>query len=291
MEKGLLNLGDWEAISERRSFLMVETKEVIDKKGLIEVLIPDNPLIAHEKTSRRILERGNKKWRWPAGGCAIILKLKDSQVLLTVQKDSGAPSYAGHDTIGAGLGSSTAEILYPLRTAIREGIEEIIIQTPSGVVCPSMMIDPFGFSLEIRETVRDSISLFSETRGLNLIQAPVSFIDLPGQKTVEIDWRGMKANCQALVNFDQGVNGIDLLAAVQIDVDCCLDDLSLFDGEVMGGNPINRVVNAYELENLKPTGRIIASWQKGTRIKCDEGVFPHPFIPHTRDIMEALSRV
>ncbi len=74
MKEGHLELDDYLAILERRSFLMVEVYELIQRAQSISIKIADNPVCATEKSSRRFIEfenraeKGGKAWRWPAGG-------------------------------------------------------------------------------------------------------------------------------------------------------------------------------------------------------------------------------
>lgn len=291
MEKGLLQYNDWAAIVERRAFLLASTNEVSVSEKLINVIVDDNPIVATEKTARRFLEIDNKNvWRWPAGGTMIILNLTDAQIGLTVHKDSGSPSYANHDTIGAGLGSTREEILYPLRTALREGLEEIVILTPDGVVVPILEEDHFGFSLEIESILRDSAKLHNIKSAF--FSAPAKYLNLLEEKVIQTSWRGISTNCRALVNFDKAVNGIDLLKVIVVNIPYELKEIAVYDGEVIGGsNLLNRQINAYEMSGNKPTGRIIASWQSGQKMTPKDGIFPNAMVPHTKQIFMALANM
>jgi len=286
----LLTLKELLAIQEKETFLLVQTSNVTITPGHLRVEIADNPSVAINKLSRRVLETGsNTDWRWPAGGAAMVVGLSDGQqVLLTLHRDKGAPSYADCDTIGSGLGGSVEEIHYPLRTALREGVEEIFLRTPTGLVCPYLGQDHFGFDLALAEIVRSGARLFPELKDVSLYEVKASLVNTALMQEIQVVWQGKERTCQALVCLDPKTRGIDVLTILHLRLDCNLEDLIVLDGELVGNKPINRVVNAYELKGFKPTGRIIASWQSGRHQGAVEGVYPYKTTPVLQVIDEAL---
>jgi len=303
MKDGMLEYSDWEAIRQRRSFLMVPVRRLEQSGQSVLIEIADNPIVATEKRTRRFLERenkaenGGKAWRWPAGGSVIFLKLKDCTVLLLINRDLGAPSYKNHDTIPAGVGADESEILYPKRVATREGWEEPVIVTPKGVIYPVFQNDDYGFTLEMKSIIWDSVRTLRSSLGSaivpeKIVPANVRSVDLPDKKYLEIVWRGESVPCEATLNFDPETGGIDVLVAFMVDLSRFrLDEITVLDGEVVGGNLINRRIHAYEVVDLRPTGKIVAAWQAGKRQQIPEVEFPYQFVPHTAQIMEALKRI
>ena len=278
------------SLTERRAFLLAQAQASLSE-GLVTIDIPVDAPIATNKESRKAFEIPNNdgKWRWPAGGVAMIIKLTDAQVLLTLHRDKGAPSFAGHDTLSSGLGSSVREMLYPLETAWREGAEELCIVTPKHIVCPIPATDHFGFGLELTDVTRCTANLFPELRDKPIVDIATNFLALPGEKKVVINYAGKTRFAQGLVVLDPGTNGIDVLKAVAVPVDCSLDDLTVYDGEVNGvGGPLDRQVNALELdEYLRPTGKILVSWVRGKRVPVETKV--NPMTPVLKAVYDALS--
>lgn len=276
--------------TERHAFLLAQV-QATQTNGIVRIDIPADAPIATNKETRHSMEfapENKGKWRWPAGGVGIILKLRDANVLLTLHRDKGAPSYGGHDTLSSGLGSSIREMLYPLETAWREGAEELCIVTPDSVICPIPETDHFGFGLELTEVTRGTANLFPELTNKPVTDVTTSFLPLSGERQVVITYAGKTRTTSGLVVFDPNANGIDLLKVVVVPVDCSLADLTVYDGELAGKNPLNRRVNAYELdENFRPTGNIVASWLRGDRIESDT-MSSNPMTPVLKSVYDAL---
>lgn len=277
-------------LTERRSFLLAQV-QVTETSELVTINVPLDAPIATNKESRKWMEfdpENNGKYKWPAGGVGVILKLTDTQVLLTLHRDSGAPSYGGHDTLSSGLGSSVREILYPMETAWREGAEELCIVTPDAVICPIPETDHFGFGFELTEVARSTANLFPELASRPVVDVPVSFLPLRGERNLVINYAGKTRQTRGLVAFDPGSNGIDLLKAIVVPVNCSLADLRVYDGELAGTKLLNRQVNACELDkNFRPTGNTIASWVGGERIEV-EGSKQSPMTPVLKTFHDAL---
>jgi hypothetical protein len=278
-------------LTERHAFLIAQV-EASATETTVTIDIPKDALIATNKVSRRNLEqyRGTSpKWRWPAGGIAMIVECLDARMLLTLTRDKAAPSYAGHDTISSGLGGAVRELLYPLETAWREGAEELCIVTPEHVICPIPATDHFGFGLELSEVTRGTANLFPELSQKPIIDTTVQFLALKGERRVVINYLGKTRQTEGLVVFDPGTCGIDIIKATVVPVHCTLSELAVYDGEI-GGNskPLDRQVNAIELDrDFRPTGRCIASWMKGERVsRVDDTA--NPMSPVLRSVYAAL---
>lgn len=275
--------------TERHAFLLAQVQATQTDTD-VTIDIPADALIATNKASRHFLEidPSNKGvWRWPAGGVGMILKLHDCNVLLTLHRDKHAPSYNSHDTLSSGLGSSVREFLYPLETAWREGAEELCIVTPDGIVCPIPETDHFGFGLELTDVTRSTANLFPELAQKPVIDTVASFLPLKGERRVTVRYAGKMRQSSGFVVFDPNCNGIDLLKAVVVPVDCALADLTVYDGELAGQKPLNRQVNAYVLDDdFRPVGTIAASWVGGQRV--DTGSMSNPMTPVLKAFYDAL---
>lgn len=277
-------------LTERHAFLLAQVQATATDTDVV-IDVPPDALLATNKASRRYIEfdPSNKgTWRWPAGGIGLILQLVDCNILLVLHRDQGAPSYGGHDTLSSGLGSSVREFLYPLETAWREGAEECCIVTPDGIICPIPETDHFGFGLELTDITRSTANLFPELANKPVIDTVASFLPLKGERRVTIHHAGKTRQISGLVVFDSNCNGIDLLKAVVVPVDCALADLTVYDGELAGTKPLNRQVNAYVLDDdFRPIGTIAASWVSGQRV--DTGSMDaNPMTPVLKSFYEAL---
>lgn len=283
-------LEEFRAAAERRSFLLIPLESIEEKSESIKIGISDDPQVAFNKASRRILEFEIKKWRWPAGGAAIILELLNGKrSLLALHRDPRAPTYAGHNTLSSGLGCSIEEMLDPT-LIVREGIEEFVIQTPQGIIYPKFNDNSFP-ALNFKSISKDGASLRPETEKLPLIGAASSVLKgLPGEKEVQVNWRKKTYISHGLILLDPNVNGIDVLSVIVIKVKAnSWKDLKIYDGEVLGdGNLLNRTVHAYELdENLRPTGRISAGWKSGKLFTLPEET-KFPQTPVLKFILDQL---
>lgn len=277
--------------TERHAFLLARVAASISDSA-ITIDIPEDAPIAINKATRKEFESDRNHpgmFRWPAGGIGVILKLHDGQVLLTLHRDEAAPSYALHDTLSSGLGSSVRELLYPLETAWREGCEELCVVTPDHIVCPVPATDHFGFGLELTEVTRSTANLFPELRDKPVVDVTAEFLPLEGEKKVVINYKGKTRQAHGLMVVDMGTNSIDIIKAVVVPVDCTLNDLAVYDGEVGGGNKtLNRRVNALELdENFRPTGKVAVSWVHGKRVAFETVL--NPMTPVLRAVYNALS--
>jgi hypothetical protein len=280
------------AIQERRSFMLSPIEKIHDSSGRFEVILEDNPQVAFNKESRRIFELGIKnKWRWSAGGAGLSIKLQDGRMaLLSLLRDYGAPTYPGHLTLGTGLSCDLDEWLNPFRL-FRETAEEFVIKTTNGILYPNFEGNPFP-NLNFRAIANDSSSLRDETRKQPLIPASTYFVSsLPEQKTVSVVYKNKiyTSDLKGLVLLDPGVNGIDILSVVVMEVDAKdWRSLRIFDGEVVGGgNVLNRDVIALELDpqTMKP-GQIIGAWKSGNFYEQAKKSYPQT--PVLKCVIKAL---
>ena len=295
--KRIIDRDMYNAIKAKDSFvLFVIYKDAIvkDADGNVLINIPDNPPKIHTSRERNVVEQEASElgfFRMAAGGVATILKTADGKrVAITVRKDADSPSYAGHDTIGAGLSADEKEIFYPSLTAIREGMEEIAILDKGNLIYPKFFGDSFGLSYDIRCIAEQNKLLYKMLKSCGFRAAPAKFLDfgIYGKKlTVKFqDQESVTTN--VLVNIDEKRGGIDVLGAVEMEVESTLDELVIFDGEESNKKPFDRIINAWELDGNKPTGKIISSWQSGARIETQK---PGPMVPHTRQLFDVLAKL
>ncbi|MBI2109195.1 MAG: hypothetical protein HYT93_03410 [Parcubacteria group bacterium] len=237
-----------------------------------EIEIDDDPLVAVNKAGRKYFQESSLDWRWPAGGLAIILALKDNQnVLIALHRDAGAPSNPDCDTIAAGLGSSVEDMCYPLRLAFREGMEEVLVKTPHGVLYPHLQDDPFGHSLALKNIVESTARAIFNLSVSNFIPGEAFILETPAEEDVRVKWRGVSYLSRGIVLLDPKTHGIDVIKVLIMHAPCTLDELTVCDGECIDGVPIHRSVYAYELdEDHCPTGKIIAGWKAGARLSASQ---------------------
>ncbi|MBU3925435.1 hypothetical protein KJ854_05920 [Patescibacteria group bacterium] len=280
-----------DALRKRKSIYLVSLQELIENKNKVIIKIPDDPEVAFNKVTRNILEKVRTEWRWPAGGAAIIIKANGEAFLLSLLRDKGAPTYGGHTTLSTGLGGCEEDLENPLQIG-REAIEEIIIATPRGVIVPTFDIKPFGESIDIKSIVKIGADLRPETQSLPLIEASARIVRLSGEKEVRIVWKNKTSVCKGLVVVDKGVRGIDILQIAEIDLgNANLEDLKIFDGEIVGGNPLNRDLIVYKLDKktLTPTGKIVGRYSSGKfSVPADGTSFPQT--PVLQAVLQELAK-
>lgn len=268
-----------------------------DSNGNVIITIPNNPAILHVGKERRVIEREVSRlgyFRWAAGGGAIKIKTADSKnILVTIKKDEGSPSYANHDTMGAGLSSNDKEWIFPLCTAVREGMEEVIIKDKNNVLYPKFNMVLYGMSYDIRYIAEQNRTLakYKDVLGsCSLRSVNTKFIDFGAYgKELTVRFRDQEEKINnVIVNIDKGCGGIDVITATEIEVESALDELVLLDGEESNRVPLDRIINAWELNGNNPTGRILASWKTGKRIETQK---PGPMVPHTKQLFEILAKL
>lgn len=289
-----LSLADYIAIQERKNFLIVraEIDESPEDSGRLTVKVEDEAPVGYNKETRFWLERNainHGYWRWPAGGCAILAEFADNiKALLTVYRDAGAPTNANTETIGSGLGANETEIAYPLRTALREGIEEIIITDKHSIFYPLLHDDLFGFNLEIRSIALGGKLIFNEFHNHHAVGIPAHQLEFPGKTKVSVEWRGETYTTYALINKKPNIRGLDVLTAIEVKLPCTLKEITLRDGEIAGGNPLDRPIRAYEVANGRVTGKVLAAWEHGKRSDPPVNLWPAKLNPNLKTIIDAM---
>lgn len=291
-----LSLADYIAIRERQDFLVVRVEMEL-KGNIFHIFVPENEnaLTAFNKGTRFWLERhGENKgyWRWPAGGCALFVQCSDGkEALLTVYRSSSAPVNPNTETIGSGLGTNENEIAFPLRTAVREGVEEIIMVAKDQIFYPEITNDFFGFNIELQAIARTGARLFPEFRDAKTKAVSSKFIKFPDSRIIRVHWRGEEYTTNALFNIKENIRGLDVLTALKIKLPCGLDELVCRDGEVAGGNPLDRSIRAYEVLDGRITGKVIASWENGKSINPPETPWPAKLNPNLKQIVESFNNM
>jgi len=262
----LPSLDDHIAQKEREEFLIVQAKITKETKKTIEIVIDDNPITASTIAERRVIsdpkpENGSKEdIRFPAGGLGIIVKTPGQYHLMTVLRASKS-SFDRHLNTFSGLGC-VSEITDPERTAIRKGLEDLIIIAKNKIIIPQFKNNPFS-RIDTKAIIRDGATLYKETQKLQTEEAPAHFISLPNEKEFKITWRGSEYTYQGLPARDPGTRGLDFIKIMAIEFGEKLEDLKFLDGRIIGGrNPLNRDIYALELDGaFKWTGKISAGWQ------------------------------
>ena len=247
---------------EKTGFALFAVEMRKETDGIV-IIIPDDPFVAINKADRKVMEftRG-EFWRWPAGGLLVTLEKKDSErISLVLLRDEKAPTYGGHMTACTGLGAGLEEALDPLLVMMREGLEELVIAIEGqGIVLP--VFSNMETGIDIDAIIDNGASLREETADLPLIKCETSILDLSGQQTIEVFWKGeLRSTSSSLIAIDKGVNGIDCLGAIKIKVPVdSWDELEIFDGEVFGGGELlNRAVYGLRHRSNEP----IALWKLG----------------------------
>jgi len=194
-------------------------------------------------------------------------------------RDEGAPTYAGHLTSSTGLSGTPEEWLDPLSLAIREGTEELIIANSSrGMVVPQLEgngVEQINLHIQtIAKSNQQTLLHFRPDIPPLSENIPMSFMDMPNEREIKIQWRDQESRQKGLINFDPGVNGIDFLKVAELDSSIFYlrgivvhaeseggfshpsigikDDFVLLDGEATGGGKfLNRKVYVINLGSFK----------------------------------------
>lgn len=262
----LPQLDDHIAQKEREEFLVVRAKIAKETGKTIEIVIDDNPETAISIAERRVISDpkpengGADNIRFPAGGLGIIVKTPGQNHLMTVLRASKS-SFDWHLNTFSGLGC-ISEITDPEKTAIRKGLEDLIIIAKNKIIIPRFKNDLFS-RIDIKAIIRDGATLHKDTQGLSIEEAPAHLLNLPNEKEFKITWRDNKYAYRGLPARDPGTRGLDFVKILVIEFDEKPEDLKFLDGRIIGGrNPLNRDIYALELdEDFKWTGKISAGWQ------------------------------
>ena len=289
----LPKLDDYTAQKEREEFLIVKAKIVKETEKAIEIVIEDNPETASNIAERRMISDpkpengGVENIRFPAGGLGIIIKTPGQNHLMTTVRISKS-SFDKHLTSFTGIGCAS-EITNPERTAIRKGIEDLIIVVGSKVIVPKFNADSFS-GINIKAIIQDGAMLYEETKKLPLKEAEAHMLNLPDEKEFKICWRNNKYTYQGLSVFDHGTRGLDFIKLMILKLNEKIENIKFLDGRIMGGkNLLNRDIYALELdEKLNWTGKINTGWKSGKLFTPPEGI-TFPQTPILKTILKELA--
>lgn len=203
---------------------------------------------------------GRQRIRFPAGGLGIILKTPEENFLITVLRTSKS-SFDRHLTAFTGVGCAS-EIADPEKTAVRKGLEDLIIVTAGKVVLPRFNIASFS-RINIEAVVRDGAALHAETEKLPLEEARGTILNLKNEKEFRIRWRGKEYSYRGLPVFDAGTRGLDFVKVTFIELNERIEEITCLDGRIMGGkNCLNRTIYALSLDkNYDLAGGINCGWR------------------------------
>ena len=290
----LPKLDDYTAQKEREEFLIVKARIVKETEKAIEILIDDNPETANNIAERRMIsdpkpENGSvEDIRFSAGGLGIIIKTPGQDHLMTTIRVSKS-SFDRHLTSFTGLGCAS-EITNPERTAIRKGIEDLIIVAGGKIIAPKFNDDSFS-GINIKAIVQNGAALYEETKKLPLKEAEARILNLPNEKEFKICWKNNEYTYQGLPVFDHGTRGLDFIKLMILELNEKLENIKFLDGRIMGGkNLLNRDIYALELDkNFNWTGRISAGWKSGKLFTPPEKI-NFPQTPILKTILRELCK-
>jgi len=264
----LPKLDDYIARKEREEFLIVKARIIKETEIKIEIKIDDNPETASNISERRIIsdpkpENGSKEnIRFSAGGLGIIIKTPEQNYLISTVRVSKS-SFDKHLTAFTGLGH-ISEITNPEKTAVRKGLEDLIIVVGKKVIVPKFNDNSFS-QINVKAIIQDGAMLYDETKNLPLEEKEAQIISLLNEKEFRISWKEKKYKYQGLPVYDYGTRGLDFIKIISIEFDEEIENIKFLDGRIMGGkNLLQRNIYALELdENFNWTGKISAGWKSG----------------------------
>ena len=288
----LPKLDDYTARKEREEFLIVKAKIIKETEKTIRILIDDNPETASNISERRMIsdpkpENGSKEdIRFSAGGLGIIIKTPEQNYLMATVRVSKS-SFDRHLTSFTGLGCAS-EITNPEKTAVRKGLEDLIIVAGKKVIVPKFNNDSFS-EINMEAIIRDGATLYEKTKKLPLEKAGARILNLPNEKEFKICWRNNEYTYQGLPVHDHGTRGLDFIKLIILELNEKLENIKFLDGRIMGGkNLLNRDIYALELDkNFNWTGKISAGWKSGKLFTPPEGI-NFPQTPILKTILEEL---
>ena len=289
----LPKLEKYTARKEREEFLIVRAKIVKETEKTIEIIIDDNPETASNITERRTIsdpkpENGNTKdIRFSAGGLGIIVKTLEKNYLMATLRASKS-SFDRHLTSFTGLGCKS-EITNPKRTAIRKGIEDLIIVVKNKIIAPKFNDNQFS-EINIEAIVQDGATLYEETKKLPIKEVEAHILNLPNEKEFKICWKNNEYTYRGLPVFDHGTRGLDFIKLMILELNEKLENIKFLDGRIMGGkNLLNRNIYALELDkDFNWTGKISARWKSGKLFTSSEKI-KFPQTPILKTILRELA--
>ena len=191
------------------------------------IFISEEVSLAANKADRKMLENAelpSNACRWAAAGAAVIVQTKDGQRhLVLLRKDSGAPSYAGCDTLQSGLSNGISDMRSPISLALAEVNEELYIGTPKGRV-----------SVKEKHIVATGMEMWI------VIESPYGTDET-----------------MAITGIDPKTNGFDCLYLAVVPIDYDFSELTFGDLEP---DHEQRVAVVYKMNGWKITGEVEASY-------------------------------
>ncbi|MCK4525400.1 MAG: hypothetical protein KAU07_03110 [Candidatus Andersenbacteria bacterium] len=289
----LPKLDDYTAQKEREEFLIVKARMIKETEKTIEIIIDDNPETASNIAERRIIsdpkpENGSvKDIRFAAGGLGIIIKTPGRKHLMATVRVSKS-SFDCHLTSFTGLGCKS-EITNPKRTAVRKGIEDLIIVVNDKVIVPQFNDDSF-LEINIKAIVQNGATLYEKTKNLPRRETEARMLNLPNEKEFKICWRNNEYTYQGLPVHDHGTRGLDFIKLMILEFNEKIENIKFLDGRIMGGkNLLNRDIYALELDkNFNWNGEIGAGWKSGKLFTPPEGI-NFPQTPILKTILKELA--
>ncbi len=289
----LPKLDDYIAQKEREEFLIVKAKIVKETEKAIEIVIDNNPETANSIAERRMISdpkpenESKEDIRFSAGGLGIIIKTPEQNHLMATVRVSKS-SFDCHLTSFTGLGCKS-EITNPERTAVRKGIEDLIIVVGGKVIIPRFNDNPFS-EINIKAIVQNGAALYEETKKLPLEEAEARILNLPNEKEFKIYWKNNEYTYRGLPVFDHGTRGLDFIKLMILKLNEKIENIKFLDGRIMGGkNLLNRDIYALELdEKLNWTGKINTGWKSGKLFTPPKGI-TFPQTPILKTILKELA--
>lgn len=260
-----------EALIARRNFFLVQASlEQNDTDVLVR--ISENARIATTPAQRKQFERDGSGWRFAAGGGLVVLDCYDRSVALVRKRDSGAPSYANHWTLGSGLSGSLDEFIRPDDLAVREATEEFIVAGPKGILIPTFEDDDhneasYGAVSSSQEMIELSGvgGLFS-TRQYEAVDAHTD--SHPRDRNLCIFFGDEVIEpVRGIVAVDANTRGVDLLKVIRLKIPYLFSEIVILDGEEdREGRPLNAPIGCLAFNGL-PKGEFVDVFQSGERLE------------------------
>ena len=240
------------------------------------------------------LTKEDSKFRFSAGGLLQVLKFKDGRFALFLRRDEGAPSYPGHIALCSGLSGpfegyddpvmaykrAYTEIVDPINVMLREGTEEVLIRSGDQLLMPTLS-DPVYY--------KDAMSLLKLEKITNVASM---ILNVDQQWTLEVYLsRKLASMSKAIINIDPNAAAIDLLGLMEVNLATYnVKDVSIYDGEIIGGKLLGREVYLVPVEELT----YLSEGKGVSAFVCKEGDWDEktqlslPMTPPTKEVVDAV---
>ncbi len=240
------------------------------------------------------LTNDNSKFRFSAGGLLQVLRFKDGKFALFLRRDEGAPSYPGHIALCSGLSGPAEgyddpvmayrraynEIINPINVMLREGNEEVLVVAGDQLLMPTLS-DPVYY--------KDAMGLLKLEKIANVASM---MLDVDQQWILEVYLsKQLTSRNKAIVNIDPNAAAIDLLGLMEVNLaNYNVKDVSIYDGEIIGGRLLGREVYLVPVEELTylSEGKGVSAyvckegdWEEKTQVSL-------PMTPPTKEVVDAV---